>query len=287
MHRLFVCIAGVADQLQTNFASDLRKILRSVFLINVSPQPELDTNMTIKLCDSKSSAGEADEQTTGNGGVGGGGDDLLFEFRPTERDIIAARNCENESSSPNAGSNQSINSAEEVNAEDHVFSEAREREMRSSSEEAIRSAQAAEVVQSRNQNNVTRSQSLGDTSSLSGSERSMEEIYKRTRTTSTSAVPNNRTSTRSSYVEQQVDRSSNEQPSVIHPPRWVPDEEAPRCMACSALFTAFRRRHHCRNCGKVFCGICSNVSAPIPKFGFVKAVRVCRGCYSREMGTAA
>ena len=34
MHRLFVCIAGVADQLQTNFASDLRNILKCVFLMN-------------------------------------------------------------------------------------------------------------------------------------------------------------------------------------------------------------------------------------------------------------
>ncbi|XP_003726280.2 lateral signaling target protein 2 isoform X2 [Strongylocentrotus purpuratus] len=31
VHRLFVCIAGVADQLQTNFASDLRSILKTVF----------------------------------------------------------------------------------------------------------------------------------------------------------------------------------------------------------------------------------------------------------------
>lgn len=37
MHRLFVCIAGVADQLQTNFASDLRNILKCVFLMNSSP----------------------------------------------------------------------------------------------------------------------------------------------------------------------------------------------------------------------------------------------------------
>ena len=36
LHRLFVCISGVADQLQTNFASDLRNILKSVYLINSS-----------------------------------------------------------------------------------------------------------------------------------------------------------------------------------------------------------------------------------------------------------
>jgi hypothetical protein len=36
VHRLFVCIAGVADQLQTNFAGDLRHILKCVFLISAS-----------------------------------------------------------------------------------------------------------------------------------------------------------------------------------------------------------------------------------------------------------
>ncbi|CAH1099384.1 unnamed protein product [Psylliodes chrysocephalus] len=40
LHRLFVCIAGVADQLQTNFACDLRNILKSVFLINATDTTE-------------------------------------------------------------------------------------------------------------------------------------------------------------------------------------------------------------------------------------------------------
>ncbi|XP_015731524.1 lateral signaling target protein 2 homolog isoform X2 [Coturnix japonica] len=37
LHTLFVCISGVADQLQTNFASDLRCILKTVFKIVASP----------------------------------------------------------------------------------------------------------------------------------------------------------------------------------------------------------------------------------------------------------
>ncbi|XP_049685311.1 lateral signaling target protein 2 homolog isoform X3 [Accipiter gentilis] len=36
LHTLFVCISGVADQLQTNFASDLRTILKTVFKIVAS-----------------------------------------------------------------------------------------------------------------------------------------------------------------------------------------------------------------------------------------------------------
>lgn len=30
------------------------------------------------------------------------------------------------------------------------------------------------------------------------------------------------------------------------PPKWIPDNAAPRCMSCESSFTAFRRRHHCR-----------------------------------------
>ena len=39
MHRLFVAISGVADQLQTNHARDFRVILKHVFLISQS-EPE-------------------------------------------------------------------------------------------------------------------------------------------------------------------------------------------------------------------------------------------------------
>lgn len=39
--------------------------------------------------------------------------------------------------------------------------------------------------------------------------------------------------------------------STETPPPWIPDNEAPVCMSCKAMFTVVRRRHHCRNCGKV------------------------------------
>ena len=34
-------------------------------------------------------------------------------------------------------------------------------------------------------------------------------------------------------------------------PFWVPDTEAPVCMLCGVKFTMWKRRHHCRACGKV------------------------------------
>ena len=39
-------------------------------------------------------------------------------------------------------------------------------------------------------------------------------------------------------------------------PRWVTDEEAAGCMVCTAEFSFFVRRHHCRYCGSVVCGDC-------------------------------
>ncbi|CAG9576691.1 putative phosphatidylinositol (3,5) kinase [Leishmania major strain Friedlin] len=37
---------------------------------------------------------------------------------------------------------------------------------------------------------------------------------------------------------------------------WVEDKYALRCRGCGKKFTAFRRRHHCRRCGQVFCYEC-------------------------------
>lgn len=71
--------------------------------------------------------------------------------------------------------------------------------------------------------------------------------------------------------------------SLLQPPRWIPDNDAPLCMSCAVPFTPFfRRRHHCRNCGGVFCNICSSLCTPLPKYGLYKAVRVCKDCFIHE-----
>ncbi|KAI4873329.1 hypothetical protein NFI96_029087 [Prochilodus magdalenae] len=63
------------------------------------------------------------------------------------------------------------------------------------------------------------------------------------------------------------------------PPEWVPDEVCNSCIACKAPFTVIRRKHHCRSCGKIFCSRCSSHSAPLPRYGQMKPVRVCTHCY--------
>uniref|UniRef100_A0A1B6D072 Lateral signaling target protein 2 homolog n=1 Tax=Clastoptera arizonana TaxID=38151 RepID=A0A1B6D072_9HEMI len=62
-------------------------------------------------------------------------------------------------------------------------------------------------------------------------------------------------------------------------PLWLPDESTPVCMSCHTVFTVIRRRHHCRNCGKVFCSRCSSNSVPLPRYGHMKPVRVCNHCF--------
>ena len=44
---------------------------------------------------------------------------------------------------------------------------------------------------------------------------------------------------------------------------WMPDQYCNTCYACDAPFTVFRRRHHCRVCGQVFCNPCSAYFLPM------------------------
>ncbi|NXF40006.1 ZFY16 protein, partial [Nyctibius bracteatus] len=60
-------------------------------------------------------------------------------------------------------------------------------------------------------------------------------------------------------------------------PLWVPDSEAPNCMNCQVKFTFTKRRHHCRSCGKVFCGGCCKRKCKLQYME--KEARVCTGCY--------
>ncbi|CAH1964817.1 unnamed protein product [Acanthoscelides obtectus] len=45
---------------------------------------------------------------------------------------------------------------------------------------------------------------------------------------------------------------------------WVKDNTALECKACNKEFNLTRRRHHCRNCGEIFCNSCSDNFVPLP-----------------------
>ncbi|KAG5018207.1 hypothetical protein JHK87_014062 [Glycine soja] len=58
----------------------------------------------------------------------------------------------------------------------------------------------------------------------------------------------------------------------------VPDEAVSKCTACGTDFGAFVRRHHCRNCGDIFCDKCTHGRIALTADENAQPVRVCDRC---------
>lgn len=90
-----------------------------------------------------------------------------------------------------------------------------------------------------------------------------------------------------------------EQPGRGMADHWLKDEAAEQCVGChirwdhksfikkqqwhrvfSQRFSIYERRHHCRNCGLVFCSKCSRFESEISRLRLLKPVRVCQNCYT-------
>lgn len=154
----------------------------------------------------------------------------LFEFRASEENVIRQSNSNHGS----IGSQQSICSAEEVNpdlSDDAVFEEDEEDD---------------DVIETRDENgmDINRKRRYGNR--LNGRSISLSD---------------DATTTSNAHQEEDEERhsprrnysiSSSPSTSVPQsPPKWIPDHQVPKCMSCESQFTAFRRRHHCRNCGEL------------------------------------
>lgn len=64
------------------------------------------------------------------------------------------------------------------------------------------------------------------------------------------------------------------------PPPYIKMDGIHKCMDCGASFGVMKRKHHCRSCGMVVCGKCSNQKYPLPSEDN-KLSRVCRSCHQQ------
>ncbi|EJD76582.1 FYVE zinc finger family protein [Loa loa] len=59
---------------------------------------------------------------------------------------------------------------------------------------------------------------------------------------------------------------------------WMPDSSGRECYECQERFTPFRRRHHCRLCGQIFCSKCCGVQVSGSLLGYTGDLRLCTYC---------
>ncbi|KAG0667931.1 1-phosphatidylinositol-3-phosphate 5-kinase [Maudiozyma exigua] len=80
------------------------------------------------------------------------------------------------------------------------------------------------------------------------------------------------------YHDNRKDKQSSR--NVLSKEYWMKDESSKECFTCGKPFTTFRRKHHCRICGQIFCNSCTlQISAE--KFGYSGNMRVCHNCFEQ------
>jgi len=63
---------------------------------------------------------------------------------------------------------------------------------------------------------------------------------------------------------------------------WTPDEEVIECALCKKRFNIVNRRHHCRKCGSVVCGKCSEQRMFLESSRTGSLKRVCDKCFNES-----
>ncbi|CAJ0582595.1 unnamed protein product, partial [Mesorhabditis spiculigera] len=63
--------------------------------------------------------------------------------------------------------------------------------------------------------------------------------------------------------------------------KWLDDNEAVNCTTCGKGFSLTVRKHHCRVCGLIFCGTCSNHTVKLASHK--NPVRACETCYQEVL----
>ncbi|KAL6061854.1 early endosome antigen 1 [Balamuthia mandrillaris] len=65
---------------------------------------------------------------------------------------------------------------------------------------------------------------------------------------------------------------------------WQPDSEVSKCNKCGKGFSLINRKHHCRNCGYIFCDNCTSYRLRLLDKGHKDPVRVCTSCFDEIAG---
>uniref|UniRef100_A0A3B1ITA6 FYVE-type domain-containing protein n=1 Tax=Astyanax mexicanus TaxID=7994 RepID=A0A3B1ITA6_ASTMX len=61
--------------------------------------------------------------------------------------------------------------------------------------------------------------------------------------------------------------------------RWYPGHQSPLCYGCESKFWLAARKHHCRNCGNMFCASCCDQKAVVASQQLYEHNRTCQACY--------
>ena len=75
-----------------------------------------------------------------------------------------------------------------------------------------------------------------------------------------------------------VDRKGQKGFLELDEPVWASDDHFRACPACNSMFDMFKRKHHCRRCGGVFCGDCATDKVIPRRLRFIDPVKMCGKC---------
>ncbi|KAG9509725.1 Lateral signaling target protein 2-like protein [Fragariocoptes setiger] len=323
-HRLFVAISGVADQLQSNFASDLRFILRQVF--NTSDGNDDTSNKSSSNDDDEddddrlnTTGSDCDDQSSdSNNAIMGSNiahDHDASDNQPIEVAIEAremtdlidfhgsvympdVRQQQQQQTTDHSDRNIASATIDDLLAEPTAYSNNNSSSMTHdvpNGSSYMLSSRDGERFRNITSETTTRNSTSGisvlphsvftptSTLSLNSSVGSPQHVVANTPETSSQhrhhSNHHHSSRVRRHRHHHQHQHQPQRQPAQRNPPIWVPDQLVDSCTFCNSSFSFFKRRHHCRDCGQIFCGECSKYTKNLQSLGYTEPQRVCVSCF--------
>lgn len=63
---------------------------------------------------------------------------------------------------------------------------------------------------------------------------------------------------------------------------WIVSCQVTNCMRCASTFGLFNLKNHCRACGNIVCGLCTERGVIVKDIADVGPVKVCKNCCDGE-----